>query len=417
MLSVLAHNVGADSLPAPSWLLGYLGALVVLGAAAWLRGGWTTPRLAAAAAPEPTEAEGAPDPGRWGLLGWTVGLVLLALTLVAAIVGPDEAAANISTLAVFRVWFYALPFFALVLGDVLRAVNPFQPIVAVLERVTGRTGDPDGAPPWTAAVFLFGFSWVFLAHHSPDSPRIVAVTLAVYALAAVAGGLRWGRGWLATGDGFGAISAGLARATGRTAPRPPGLLPLAVVWIGAVTFDGLSQTDFWVEVLGTTEGWHRTMLNTVGLVWMTAIVAAVALVALRVAEAGGRDEDERPAVSLAALLGLALVPLAATWFLADNLPPLLAEGQSFLALLSDPLGKGWDLFGTYDMSIDYSIAQDDWVQWAQLVGLLAGHVGAVVLAHDGALALLGRRRGMRVTWTVAVAAAASFVTATLLVVG
>ncbi|HJR26999.1 MAG TPA: hypothetical protein VJ804_16085, partial [Acidimicrobiales bacterium] len=125
----------------------------------------------------------------------------------------------------------------------------------------------------------------------------------------------------------------------------------------------------------------------------------------------------RPTAPLAVLLGLALVPIGATWFLADNLPPVLAEGQSFLALLSDPLGEGWDLFGTIDMTIDYTLASADWVQWVQLVALLGGHLGAVVLVHDGALARVGRRRGMRVTWTVAAAAAASFVAAALLVLG
>ena len=418
MLSVLAHNVGADSLPAPGWLLGYLGAVVVLGTAAWLRGGWTTARLTRPSGDDDgaTRDAAAPRVGGWPLVGQLAGLALLVGTFVAAVVGPDSAAENVATLAVFRIWFYALPLLALLAGDVMRVINPFQPIVAAVERVTGRHGDAAEAPPWTGALLLFGFAWVYLAYHRPDSPRAVAVTLAVYTLAAVAGGLRWGRGWLATGEGFGAVSAALAGATGRRAPRVPGVLALAVVFVGAVVFDGLATTEWWLEVRGGRSGWERTMLDTVGLVWMTAIVAAAALVALRVAEQPRDDEaDDGAPVRLAALVGLGLVPLAATWYLADNLPLLLAEGQSFLALVSDPIGRGWDLFGTYDMTIDYTIATADWVQWAQLAALLAGHVGAVVLVHDGALGRLGRRRGMRATWTMAGAAALSFVVAALLV--
>jgi hypothetical protein len=426
MLDVLAHNVGAGSLPAPAWLLGYLGALAVLGAAVALRSSWATARLPAAA-PEADAAAEAPAASHWGLLGRAVGLALLGLTLAAAIIGPDSPAENVAPVAVHIVWWVGLPLLCLVVGDVMRAINPFQPLVAVAERVTGRTGDPSGAPTWTAGAFLWGFSWVWLAYHRPGSPRVVAMLVVVYTLAAVAGGLRWGRGWLTTGEGFGGLSAAVARLThrgGAGRPRPPGLLGIAVVWLGATAFDGVSSTGFWVDVLGDSTGWQRTFLNTVGFVWMTAVVAAVALIVLRIAEdqaAGDDDADDsastRRGASLVVLLGVALVPLATGWFVAHDLTLLLFEGQNFYALLSDPLGKGWDLFGTIDHSVDYKIVQADWVRWVQLAALLAGHVGAVVLAHDGAIARLGRRRGMRVTWTVAVASAASVVAAALLVLG
>jgi hypothetical protein len=418
MLSVLAHNVGADSLPAPSWLLGYLGALAILGAAAWLRGSWTTARLGVAPADEPDAWDDAlPAASRWGLVGQLVGLALLALTFAVAVAGPDEPATNVARLAVFRVWPYALPLLCLALGDVLRVLNPIRPIVAAIERTTGHRGSADGAPPWTAAVFLAAFWWVYLAYHSPGSPGVVAVVLAAYSLAAVAGGVAWGQGWLASGEGFGAVSAAVGRLTHRRTAAPvPGVLALAVVWLGAAVFDGVSTTSWWVDVLGTRTGWSRTLLNTVGLVWMTAIVAAVALAALRVAEARAADGDDgASAPSLVRLLGVAAIPIAAAWYLADNLPLLLAEGQDFIALVSDPFGKGWDLFGTIDLSIDYTLATADWVQWVQLAALVAGHLAMLVVVHDGAIARLGRRRGMRVTWTMAGVAAASFVGASMLV--
>ena len=73
--------------------------------------------------------------------------------------------------------------------------------------------------------------------------------------------------------------------------------------------------------------------------------------------------------------------------------------------MSDPLGRGWDLFGTIDHTIDYQLAQGEWIRWAQMGALLATHVATVVLAHDGAIARVGRRQGLRTTWGVAVAAA------------
>ena len=62
------------------------------------------------------------------------------------------------------------------------------------------------------------------------------------------------------------------------------------------------------------------------------------------------------------LVALALVPLAAGWFLAHDLPLLLQESQNLYALISDPLGRGWDLFGTINHTVDFSFADAGWLE-------------------------------------------------------
>lgn len=433
-----AHNVSGGSLPAPPWLLGYIGAFAVLSTAAALRASWPTARLSVAIGDDPLDPSGDPTTvarstvRRWlAAAGHAVGLVLLGLVLFASVEGPDSAAANIAPVAVFVVWWVGLPLLSLVVGDVMRAINPFVPIVALGERLLGRTTDTADttdttdtadtagraqAPAWTAAAFLWMFSWFFLAYHRPGSPRAVAVLLVAYTVAAVAGGLRWGRGWLRTGDAFAGLSEAAAHLTRpRGEGRPPGLLALVVVWLGATAFDGVASTAFWVDVVGTAQGWGGTLINTIGFIWITAVVGAVVLVALRLAV--DRDEAADDGALVARLLGVALVPVAVGWFLAHDLTFLLFEGQNFLALLSDPLGRGWDLLGTIDSTIDYTIVRDGWVRWVQLAALLLGHTVAVVLAHDTALRLRSRRRSMRITWTVAGMSAVSVVAAALLVLG
>jgi hypothetical protein len=435
-----AHNVGGGSLPAPTWLLGYVGAFAVVATAIALRSSWPTARLRVAVGAAALEADtdsamgvaGGIDAERSGARRWAaasghgLGLALLVAVFVAAVVGPDSGAANIAPVAVFVIWWVGLPVLCLVVGDVMRVINPFVAFVALGERLLGRpdaTGEATGAPSWTAAAFLWGFSWFYLAYHRPGSPRAVAVLLVVYTAAAVAGGLRWGRGWLRTGEAFAALSEAAARLTRpRGRPRPPGLLALVVVWVGATAFDGLAATTFWVDVEGTTQGWSRTLVNTIGFVWITAVVGAIVLVALRVTDRADTMDESTDAASdgrvlVRRILGVALVPLAVGWFVAHDLTFFLFEGQNFLALLSDPIGRGWDLFGTIGRTIDYTIVRDGWVRWVQLGALLLGHTVAVVLAHDAALRLRGRRRGMRLTWTVAGIGAVSIVGASLLVLG
>ena len=142
--------------------------------------------------------------------GHVIGLAVYAAVVAVAIIGPDSSAANLAPWLVAVVWWVGLPIACLLFGDVVRHLNPFVPVVALLDR--GRATDPErGLPPWTSAVFLAAWSWYLLAYHRPGSPRALAVFLIAYALASVAGGLRWGRAWLATGEAFGALSACVAR--------------------------------------------------------------------------------------------------------------------------------------------------------------------------------------------------------------
>lgn len=404
---MFAHNVGGGALPAPPWLLSYIGAAFVFGTAAVLRATWPTARLGRTEAGD----DEAPDVG----VGHIVGLLLLAAALTAAVAGPDSAAANIAPAAVLVVWWVGLPIACLLLGDVMRAINPFMAIVAVLHRLRSPDDDRPGAPAWTSAAFLAAFSWFFLAYHRPGSPRALATFLVAYTVVAVGAGLRWGRAWLAAGEAFGGLSAAVARIGLRrpAGPAPAGTAGLMIVWIGGTAFDAFASTPFWVDILGTSRGWSRTLLNTVGLVWLTAIVAGAFLVVVRLAERG--REDTPTPTRLTVPLGVALVPLATGWFLAHDLTLLLFEGQNFYALLSDPLGKGWDVFGTLNHTIDYQLVLGSWVRWTQLVVLVVGHVATVVLLHDTALGLLRRRPAMRTTWAMAAVASASITGAALLV--
>lgn len=52
---------------------------------------------------------------------------------------------------------------------------------------------------------------------------------------------------------------------------------------------------------------------------------------------------------------LSLVPIAIAYHLAHYLSFLLVNGQALIPLLSDPLGRGWDLFGTRTYEIDSGI--------------------------------------------------------------
>jgi hypothetical protein len=105
-----------------------------------------------------------------------------------------------------------------------------------------------------------------------------------------------------------------------------------------------------------------------------------------------RTIDPRSPVAIARSFVHTLVPIAAVYVLAHYFSLLAYNGQAMGYLASDPLGKGWDLFGTADNAIDYSVIGATAIWYVQVGTLVAGHVCGLVLAHDRALALYGKAR-------------------------
>ncbi len=87
-----------------------------------------------------------------------------------------------------------------------------------------------------------------------------------------------------------------------------------------------------------------------------------------------------------------LVPIAMVYVAAHYLTYLLFQGQAIAFLASDPIGRGWDLFGTASSAIDYSVISQNGTWYAQVAFVVVGHVAALVLAHDRALVLYGQAR-------------------------
>jgi hypothetical protein len=165
-----------------------------------------------------------------------------------------------------------------------------------------------------------------------------------------------------------------------------GLLAVVMVALGSTGFDGITRTTWWSDLSGDLDGFAYHALGTAGLLGAIAFVIALYLGSMKVAavltagKAGG-------AVALADRFVHSLVPIAWAYAVAHYVSLLLFEGQAFFALLSDPFGRGWDLFGSADNRIDFTAVSTTTISWLQVAAIVAGHVAGVVLAHDRALVL------------------------------
>ena len=164
--------------------------------------------------------------------------------------------------------------------------------------------------------------------------------------------------------------------------------------IGTVTFDGLSQGQLWkdlavqlndgFETLGFSLDTTPKLVATVGLAIGVAIAGGFYSLGIEGARSVGGDFD---AEYLRRAFIHSLVPIAMVYVAAHYLTFLLFEGQSIFYLASDPLGEGWNLFGTANSAIDYGLLSQNAAWYLQVGFVVLGHVAALVLAHDRALVI------------------------------
>jgi hypothetical protein len=77
--------------------------------------------------------------------------------------------------------------------------------------------------------------------------------------------------------------------------------------------------------------------------------------------------------------------------LAHYFSLFLIQGQYLIPLASDPLGRGWNVFGTAGFDPNLTIVTPNTVWYVQWLGLVVGHVAGLAVAHDRAVALFPRR--------------------------
>jgi hypothetical protein len=410
-----AHGLGnRGDLPLPIWMFAYGAAAALLISFAGLAVFWRSARLEGRG-----EGRVIAGPSRLtralGILGRALGLALFLLVWAAAAFGDPATPENIAPVFVYVVFWVGLILVSGLVADVWPGLNPFDTLAALGQQVRRRLRRREVPPRhyrwgrWPAVAGLVGFVWLELIYPDRAKPRVLAVAIAVYTAFVLAGMARWGRRWLQEGEAFTVFFGLLGRMAplygdgeGRIRLRPPlaglvGLQPdaatqaLVIVGLGSTSFDGLSRTRFWADLTRDYETLQNVLVSTVGLVWTFSIVTLAYVGAMRITARLHR----RRYPELTASFAHSLVPIVFAYALAHYFSLLVFEGQSALALASDPLGNGWNLFGTAGRAINFTLISTTTIAYVQASGIVAGHVAGVVMAHDRALTVFRRQEATR----------------------
>jgi hypothetical protein len=426
-----AHGlVGKQDLPIPRWLFAWAAALVLIVSFIGLAYLWPRPRLQ-----EPRERVVARVPRLLEPLCGAIGVAVFGVVVYAGLRGAQTPVTNLTPTFVYVLFWVGIPFLSFVVGDVFRAFNPWRAIARAAGFLTRRFDPPEPLPyprwlgRWPAALGILAFAWVELVYSNRDDPSTLAEMGLVYAAVQLLGMAVYGsEPWLGKADAFGVYFGLFARiAPLHWTPRelrvrrplegvvsldtPPGTVALLVIMIGTTSFDGFSQGDIWSSISPDLQRFFsnlgfgpETALElgfTVGLLCVVALVGAIYRLGVLGMRSVGEEHD---ANELARVFVHSLVPIALAYVVAHYFSLLAYQGQAAAALASDPLGDGSNLFGTATATIDYNVISATGVWYVQVAALVIGHVCALVLAHDRAVAVYRSSRAAAISqyWMLAV---------------
>ena len=421
---LIGHGISVRTdLPVPEWLFWWAAAIVLVVSFVALATLWPEPRL--------QRPRWRPLPGGIGralasrpveIACGAIGVFLLALTVYAGLEGTESTSANWAPIFIYVIFWLAFVPLSLLFGDVFRAFNPWRAIgraVAWLARTVSRSelpeplAYPDWLGRWPAAVGIFGFAAMELVVSDGDKPSTLAVaTLAYSAITFVGMALYGVERWCDRGEAFSVYFNLFSRLSiFETRDREVGVrpflsgvaqldqlrwtVPLLMVMIGTVSFDGFSSkrtwnsrspdiSEFFQDLLGVTPQHALELTFLVGMLGSVLFISGFYRLGILGAKSvGGGFSASR----LANEFVHSLVPIAMAYVAAHYFTLLLYQGQAIIYLASDPLGDGSDILGTAGHQVKYGLIGSD-VEWYMKVGfIVAGHVAALILAHDRALAI------------------------------
>jgi len=306
--AVLAHGIGSrEDLPLPlEWAIAGAAAAVVV---SFLALGilWRTPRLDDPGAGRELPALQRVVDARWFRVAFAVvGWVAFAWTLLALVLGRDDARNPVPWVVFVLLWVGLVPV-SVLLGPAYRQLDPVRSLQAGLHRLLGLAPEngmrplPERLGYWPSAAGLFAFTWLELV--DPDSAALPTLRWAIglYVVGQLLAGLVFGSRWYDRGEAFETWS-GLFSRLGPWGRRPsdgrlvlraplaglatlepaPGLVATVTVMLGSTAYDGLSGSTSWVSFL-QSQPLPRMLVATAGLAGTISAVGVLFVVCTRVA--------------------------------------------------------------------------------------------------------------------------------------
>lgn len=360
----------------------------------------------------------------------------LLLCIVSGLIGSADAYRNFNMTFFWLVFALGFSYATAALGNGYAVLNPWLLLTGFCTALVsgfgqGRLQYPSRLAYWPAVVFYMAFIWLeLLGNTRPFSLSVMLLTYTVLNFVGV--WLIGTRDWFRYCEFFAVFMRLLAKMAPidyrpdvsgekRLRLRWPfmglldepaehfSLLVFMLFMLSSTAFDGLRETVVWFNIfwrdptglftllLGEhpiyTYGWSRPWYLAYETLWLIAS-PFLYLGAYWLFIWLGKCLTRSPLSTyhLGMRFGFSLLPIVLVYHITHYYTLLLSQGLKIRALISDPFGWGWDLFGTA-YTLRMPVIPDMGLVWQSQVWLiLLGHVVSVWLAHIIALQTFPNRR-------------------------
>ncbi|MHC9511466.1 hypothetical protein [Kangiella sp. M94] len=349
-----------------------------------------------------------------------IGVALFFLTLITAYFGDNDTFNNFSPTFVWVIWWVGFTFIVALVANVWPILNPWRTLAlwSHLFSVENRRPYPSKLAAWPVVISFLIFAWLELIAQGPEIPGTLFWLILIYSLYTWIGMAIFGiKNWLRHADLFSHFFNLFGRfslfnlesnniriripGSGLTHDRPLHFSEtvFVILLLSTVSFDGILETPLWKDLLNfiaenqlirpllidlQSSGINIIILiKSLALIVMPCLLLIVLIFFCYLSVKAGRRKMQLTVA--AGHYVLSLVPIALAYHIAHYIFYLMIAGQQIIPLASDPLGYGWDIFGTKNYAIDIGVINAKTVWFISIYAIIIGHIIGVVLAHYSAI--------------------------------
>ena len=399
--NIIAHGVGERAdLPIPDALFFYGSSIAIFVSFITLSTLWLEPKFEKLSAGKKLQT----NPTiiktcRYALK--TIGLIILFLSLIAGFTGEDNVNVNYLPLTIFVIVWVGFLILNGVFGDLWKAINPLMTLSEILNKLGFKRKQIRTAPNWLSSVAaplaMFVFLFIELIYPYRTSPSHLAWIISTHIIVSLLLGAVYGTQWLINNEPFSALfksvsKMGIFFTKNRSIYRRPLLTGLTnskdsltktallLIVLGGTSFDGFSESKIGLKIFSKEYGsgpWNSADQKTLGLLISILLITSLFLAGIW----WMKRTTAKTLTELATSYTPLLIPIVFGYAIAHYFQLLIDETQRFFILIAaDPLANGSDLIGNKFTEI--WLIEPKIVAWIQVLAIVMGHIGSVIVAHD-----------------------------------